>query len=82
MLLTQRALHLKHHPGQVSFPGGKVEPGESSAEALIREIREELGLEVRPGERLDISNTAVGAICVRLETILCLVDLLIKLLDY
>jgi len=38
------------------FPGGKAEPGETLREALIREIREELALEVEPGEnfwRLD-----------------------------
>ena len=32
------------------FPGGKLEPGESSPQALVREIREELGAEIRVGE--------------------------------
>ncbi len=40
----------------LEFPGGKVEPGESQRDALRREIREELGVEIIPGEcfwRLD-----------------------------
>ena len=36
--------------GTWSVPGGRVEPGESDAEAVVRELREETGLEVRPGE--------------------------------
>ncbi len=34
------------------FPGGKLEPGESAEEALVRECREELGIEFTPGARL------------------------------
>lgn len=38
--------------GKWEFPGGKVEAGESDAEALVREYREEFGVEARVGEKL------------------------------
>lgn len=45
VLLTKRAKHLKHHPGQISFPGGKVESSDISPEqTAIREAYEEVGL--------------------------------------
>jgi len=46
VLLTQRASHLKNHPGQISFPGGRIEPQDAGPwEAALRETREEIGLE-------------------------------------
>ena len=40
-----------HEPGRGlwSLPGGRVEPGETDAQAVVREMREETGLDVRPG---------------------------------
>jgi len=46
VLLTQRASHLKHHAGQISFPGGRIEPADAGPwEAALREAQEEIGLE-------------------------------------
>ena len=45
VLLTQRAEHLSDHPGQISFPGGRAEPGDLTAIATaLREAEEEIGL--------------------------------------
>ena len=45
VLLTQRTEHLKDHPGQISFPGGRYEPDDTSpAHTALREAEEEIGL--------------------------------------
>ena len=47
VLLTLRASDLRAHSGQVAFPGGKIDPGETPRGAALREAREEIGLEER-----------------------------------
>jgi 8-oxo-dGTP pyrophosphatase MutT (NUDIX family) len=52
VLFTQRTAHLKAHSGQVSFPGGRAEPGDATPEfTALRETQEEIGL---PPERVEI----------------------------
>ena len=52
VLLTQRTAHLRSHAGQISFPGGKSEPHDGSAEdTALREAEEEIGL---PRDRVEI----------------------------
>lgn len=52
LLLTRRSEDLKHHPGQISFPGGRLESGDQGpAGAALRETREEVGL---PEEHVEV----------------------------
>lgn len=73
VLVGRRANH-KSSPGEWEFPGGKVEEGESSHQALAREISEELGLLVVPVRTFDISVTEVKGRKIKLESILCLMN--------
>lgn len=45
IVLTQRRPNLKHHPGQISFPGGRREPDEELVDTALRESEEEIGLD-------------------------------------
>ena len=55
LILTKRSSRLKHHPGQIAFPGGKVDPGDDGpVGAALRESWEEVGL---PQNRVTVLGT-------------------------
>ncbi len=64
VVLTRRAAHLRNHAGQISFPGGRLDPGDPDAlAAALRESQEEIGLaagQVRVLGELDSYLTITG----------------------
>ena len=56
VLLTKRASHLKHHPGQIAFPGGKLDDADAGSPIVagLREAREEIGL---PPDNVEVLGT-------------------------
>jgi 8-oxo-dGTP pyrophosphatase MutT (NUDIX family) len=63
LLLTRRPSHMNRHAGQWALPGGRMDDGETPEEAALREMREEVGLDV-PADavlgRLDVYATRSG----------------------
>ncbi|WP_108786673.1 CoA pyrophosphatase [Erythrobacter sp. Alg231-14] len=55
VILTQRPTGMRSHPGQVAFPGGKLDPGEDAITAALREAEEELAL---PREVVQVVGTS------------------------
>ena len=45
VLLTRRSMSLRHHRGEISFPGGRMDPGETATDTALREAEEEVGLD-------------------------------------
>jgi 8-oxo-dGTP pyrophosphatase MutT (NUDIX family) len=64
VILTQRSAHLNDHAGQISFPGGKIDPTDASPlDAALREAEEEIGLSrefIEPIGYLDLYGTSFG----------------------
>ena len=48
ILLTRRSLHLRRHAGQWALPGGRIDEGETAEQAALRELHEEVGLDLPP----------------------------------
>lgn len=68
-LAARRASH-KALAGKWEFPGGKPEPGESDEMALVREIQEELGIEIRVLRHFDSSVTGeIELVCYAAELV-------------
>lgn len=63
IILTVRREHMRTHAGQIAFPGGRLDPGETAVEAALREAREEIDLDsekVRVAGALGDYRTVTG----------------------
>lgn len=56
---------------KIEFPGGKVEPGESPAQCIVREIKEELNLEIYPAFEMEPQVYTYPDITIRLIPFIC-----------
>lgn len=70
ILITQRSENMKL-PLKWEFPGGKIEKGENEKAALIREIKEELGINIIPQQRISSHIHDYGTFKIELIAYLC-----------
>jgi len=70
LLITQRRLN-DHLGGLWEFPGGKIETGETFEQCLVRELREELGIEVSVGNEIEDITHAYPEKTVRFKFLRC-----------
>ncbi|MDP4184214.1 MAG: (deoxy)nucleoside triphosphate pyrophosphohydrolase [Bacteroidota bacterium] len=70
ILAVQRS-KLMDNAGKWEFPGGKVDVGETLGDAVVREIREELSIEIQPNLQLEPVVYDYGDRCIRLWPFIC-----------
>src|SRR5690606_4366309 len=70
ILIAQRSEKMKL-PLKWEFPGGKLEKGENEEEAIVREIREELNIEIFPSQRISSHVHDYGSLKIKLIAFLC-----------
>jgi 8-oxo-dGTP pyrophosphatase MutT (NUDIX family) len=59
LLVIRRSIHVRA-PGMHCFPGGAIDPGEDEATAIVREMREELNVDIAPARKLWQAVTSWG----------------------
>jgi 8-oxo-dGTP pyrophosphatase MutT (NUDIX family) len=59
LLITRRAPRMRAHAGQLALPGGRLDPGETAVQGALRELAEEVGLDLAPADALGLLDDYV-----------------------